>query len=248
VTRSTLSRTVVRSTLVLGALALVVGIGSSGVTGSAASLWLVSAALTPYRTCTLTATPATTAVVADAEVRQSTPTSNFGTTAALTLTSSGSANGRAYIRFDLVACSPAIPASATIRLATLRLYLSAASAACRTLDIFRVTTAWTETGLTWNNQPFGISLNNPPTASRSDSFDAGTPVGCENRTAGTYAVGATVTTDVAAFVGGSATNLGWMIRDDAEGSGTARTTTFSAKQLGTLAQAPQLVVTYVVAP
>jgi hypothetical protein len=39
-----------------------------------------------------------------------------------------------------------------------------------------------------------------------------------------------------------------MIRDDAEGSSTTRTTTFSTKNLGTLAQAPQLVVTYVTAP
>ena len=39
-----------------------------------------------------------------------------------------------------------------------------------------------------------------------------------------------------------------MIRDDSEGSNQARTTTFSAKDLGTLAQAPQLVVSYVVTP
>jgi hypothetical protein len=248
VRRSILSRPIVRSAFVLGALAVGVSIGSSGVAGSAASLSLASAALTPYRTCTLTATPATTAIVADAEVRQSTPTGNSGTTAALTVTSSGTANRRAYIRFDLTACTPAIPASVTIRLATLRLYLSAASPACRTLDIFRVPTAWAETVLTWNNQPFGVSLNNPPTASRSDSFDAGLPVGCENHTTGTYVVGATVTADVADFVAGGSTNFGWMIRDDAEGSGAARTTTFSSKEANALAQAPQLVVTYVAVP
>jgi hypothetical protein len=56
-------------------------------------------------------------------------------------------------------------------------------------------------------------------------------------------VGATVTTDVAAFIGGTS-NFGWMLRDDVEASATTRTTTFSAKNLGTLAQAPQLVITY----
>lgn len=216
--------------------------------GAAASLSMASAALTPYRTCLLSATPATTTVVADAEVRQGSPTTNFGTSTTDVVTSSGAANRRVYVRFDLASCVPTIPAGATVRLATLRLYLSALPAVCRTLDIFRATAAWTETGLTWNNQPFGTTLNNPPTASRTDSYDAGTPVGCENRVAGAYSVGAVVTADVAAFVAGSATNNGWMIRDDVEASGTARTVTASAKNLGTLAQVPQLVITYVAVP
>ena len=36
-----------------------------------------------------------------------------------------------------------------------------------------------------------------------------------------------------------------MIRDDVENANPARTATFSAKNLNTLSQAPQLVVTYV---
>jgi hypothetical protein len=63
-----------------------------------------------------------------------------------------------------------------------------------------------------------------------------------------YVTGAAVTSDVAAWVAGSASNFGWMIRDDAEGSVTTRTATFSAKDLGTIAQVPQLVVTYVAVP
>jgi hypothetical protein len=216
--------------------------------GSAANLSIGSAALTPYRTCLLSATPTTTSVVADAEVRQASPTTNFGTSTTNVVTSSGTANRRVYVRFDLASCVPTIPAGATVRLATMRLWLSGLPAACRTLDLFRATVAWTETGLTWNNQPFGTALNNPATGSRTDSFDAGTPVGCENRVAGAYSVGALVTSDVAAFVAGSATNFGWMIRDDVEASATARTVTASAKNLGTLAQVPQLIITYVVVP
>jgi hypothetical protein len=45
-------------------------------------------------------------------------------------------------------------------------------------------------------------------------------------------------------VAGAATNFGWMIRDDVEGSASARASTYSTKNLGTLAQSPQLVVTY----
>jgi hypothetical protein len=117
---------------------------------------------------------------------------------------------------------------------------------CRAIDIFRVSAAWTESTITWNNQPFGATINNPVSTSRTDSFDVGTPGGCENKVAG-YASGASVTADVAAFATGT-TNYGWMLRDDSEGSTVARTSTFSAKELASLSQAPQLVVTYVTTP
>ena len=216
--------------------------------GAAASLSLTSQALAPYRTCTITATPATTAAVMDATVRQGSATSNFGATTTLTLSSGSGINQRIYLKFDLTVCTPAIPASAIVRLATLRLYLTAVPATCRTMDLFPVTAAWTETGITWNNQPFGTAINNPATASRTGSFSVGTPVGCQNQATGSYVVGGTVTGDVSSFVSRGSSNLGWMIRDDTEGSATTRTATFSAKELGTIAQEPQLVVTYVTVP
>jgi hypothetical protein len=217
--------------------------------GSAASLSLTSQNFTPYRTCTITATPATTTAVTDTTARQSTPNGNFGALNPLTVSSSGAAaNQRIYIRFDLTVCNPVIPASAIVRLATLRLYMTAAPAACRVLDLFPVTVAWVETTLTWNNQPFGTTLNNPPTGSRSGTFSVGTPAGCQNLAAGAYVVGGTVTADVTNFVAGTVTNFGWMIRDDTEGSATTRTATFAAKELGTVAQEPQLVITYVRVP
>jgi hypothetical protein len=227
------------------AVAFVVGASISS--GAAASLNATSQALTPYRTCVVTATPSSTTAVADASVRQASATSNFGTTTTMDVASASTANRRVYIWFDLAGCSPSIPSSATIRLATLRLYATGLPSVCRTLDIFKVGSSWSETAITWNNQPLGTSLNNPAASSRTDSFDIGTPGGCQNRIAG-YVTDAIVTADVAAFVSGASNNYGWMIRDDSEGSSTTRTTTFSAKNLGTLAQAPQLVVTYVTAP
>lgn len=210
--------------------------------GAAASLNVGSQQITPYRSCTITATPSSTTAVSDVGVREATPTTNFGTSTTNSVSSANGANQRIYIRFDLTQCSPTIPSSATIRLATLRIYASALPAACRTIDIFRSTATWTEASITWTNQPFGTTLNNPASGSRTGSFNVGTPAGCQNLAAG-YVVGATVTTDVAAWVGGT-TNFGWMLRDDVEASATTRTTTFSAKNLGTLAQAPQLVITY----
>jgi hypothetical protein len=214
----------------------------------AASLSITSQALTPYRTCTLTATPATTAVVADTTVRQGSPATAGGALTSLTVSTAPAANQRAYLRFDLAQCHPTIPATATVRLATLRLFSTALPAACRTNDVFLDTAAWDEATVTWNTQPFGKTLNNPATATRTDSFNVGTPAGCENLTNLAYITGATVTTDVAAFVAGSATNFGWMLRDDVEGSATVRTWTTASKDLGTLARAPQLIVTWVAVP
>jgi len=57
-----------------------------------------------------------------------------------------------------------------------------------------------------------------------------------------------VTADLQAYVAGSATNYGWMIRDDAEGSATTNTETLSAKELGSLARETQLVISYVTVP
>jgi hypothetical protein len=214
---------------------------------SAASLGLNSQRLTPYRTCTVTATPSTTGAVIDAVVRQATATTALGAATTIEVSSAANANRRVYIKFDLSGCTPAIPSAATVRTATMRLYASTLPAACRTVNVFRVTASWTEAAVTWNNQPFGTTVNDPPTASRTDSVDVGAVAGCANLAAG-YVTGIDVTTDVAAFVAGSATNNGWMLRDDVEGSATARTATFSAKNLNTLAQAPQLVVTYVTTP
>lgn len=234
----------------LGVIAVAAGllIGSGVTLGAAASLSLTSQSLTPYRTCVLTATPATTTVVTDAGVRQGVPSTNFGTATSLDVASGTGVNRRTYLRFDLASCSPAIPAAAIVRLATLRLYVTAMPTACRTIDLFPITAAWSETSITWNNQSFGTAINNPPSASRTGSFAVGTPVGCQNPTTGTYVSGGTVTSDVASFVAGSRTNFGWMLRDDVEGSATTRTVTFSSKNLGMPSQAPQLVITYLAVP
>lgn len=231
--------------VIAGVAGIVLGFGM--LPGSAASLSLTSQNFTPYRTCTITATPATTTAVTDTTARQGNANGNFGTVNTLTVSSANGANQRTYLRFDLTVCSPAIPATAIVRLATLRLYMTAVPAACRVLDLFPATATWGETNLTWNNQPFGTTINNPPTASRTGTFSVGTQAGCQNLAAG-YVTGGTVTSDVASFVAGSVTNFGWMIRDDTEGSATTRTATFSAKELANVAQEPQLVITYVRVP
>jgi hypothetical protein len=57
-------------------------------------------------------------------------------------------NARALFRFDL----PTIPTGCEVTGANLRLY-AGSSTSSRTLQALRVNAAWTETGVTWSNQP-----------------------------------------------------------------------------------------------
>jgi hypothetical protein len=230
-----------RRPLAISLAALAMAVGGAG-TVMAATLSLTSKTLTVYRTCTLTATPSTSTAETDSFVNQAAANGTNGTGTTIDSQSSNGANRRIYLRFDLTKCRPTIPV-ASVKNATLRLFVTAIPAVCRTEDIFRVTASWTETTITWNNQPFGTSVNNPPTAQRTSAITIG-GAPCQNTAAGTYVNGWDVTADLAAFVAGSATNYGWMIRDDAENSATARLARFSTREANVLAQSPQLIVTY----
>jgi hypothetical protein len=220
-------------------------------TASAASLGLAAQNLTPVRTCILSGYPTTTTTEIDAAVEQGNAGTNYGTAATMEVQSSHNANMRVYIEFLVSGCYPAIPASAIVRAATLRLYATAVPAGtCRTEDIFPVTATWTEAGITWTNQPFGTTLNNPATGSATAQMQIGST--CTANKAAGYVTGWTVTTDVAKFVAGSATDYGWMIRDDAEltAAGTAYHATYEAKngETANATEDPQLMITYVDVP
>jgi hypothetical protein len=214
-------------------------------TGRAAGLPVASQKLSVFRTCVLTTTPSASTAGTDSYVDQAAATTNNGSATFLDVQSGSSLNRRAYIRFDLTRCSPAIPSAASVKIATLRLYVSAIPAVCRTEDIFAATAEWTEAAITWNNQPFGTTINNPASGSRADALTVGS-ASCQNTTANAYVTGWTVTTDVQSWVAGSTTNNGWMIRDDVEGSATTRNARFSSKNANVAAQSPQLIVTYTI--
>lgn len=209
----------------------------------ASNLTLTSKSLTVARACILTANSTTSVVGAETTVREGNPTNNYGTVTSTNVATQTNVNRRTYISFDLTKCNPAVAAGTTIKLATLRLFVTAIPAVCRTHDIFKATAAWTELGLTWNNQPFGTTLNNPVSASRTASLDVGASP-CQNPTANQYVSGWNVTPDVQSFVSGTSTNYGWMIRDDVEASSTGRTATYTTAEANLVAQGPQLIVTY----
>lgn len=220
------------------------------VLGHAAALSITSQHITVIRSCTLTASPSSSTVDTDATVDQSSPGSNFGTATTLNIASKATlvlaANQRAYVRFDLTKCVHAPPSTATVMIASLRLYATALAGSCRTYDVFRNTAAWTETGITWNNQPGGSSINSPASGGRTSAITAGTSGGCTYSSTNAY-VAWDVTADVAAFVSGSATNDGWEIRDDSEqalGLLVNLAMTASSREANVQLQSPQLVVTY----
>lgn len=227
-------------------LALLTGLQLAG--ASAASLSVSSQRLATYRTCTLTALTGGAPTGRDATVRQGSPGGNFGSVTPNHVASGSGTNRRLYVQFDLSSCRPSLPASAVVHLATLRLYLLSLPADCRTVDIFPVQAPWVETTITWANQPFGTTINQPPSSSRSGAFTVGAPGGCQNHVVSRYVSGATVTDDVAAAIGAASTIVSWMLRDDAEGSTTTRTIAFAAREAGVTERAPQLVVTYAGTP
>jgi len=224
--------------LALAAMAAAALVGTAG----AATTPFSSRALAVSRTCTLTGTASSSTVAVETWVDQNAPNTNSGGTTTMFVQANGTKNRRTYLRFDLTRCVPAIPATATVTEAVLRLFMNQISTACTTEDVFRVTSSWGETTITWNNQPFGTAINNPPTGQRTGSIAVGAAP-CTNSTNNVYVTGWNVTTDVAAFVAGTATNYGWMIRDDNEGSANhnSRYVTSEANQP---TQGPQLIVTY----
>ncbi|MBI4337097.1 MAG: DNRLRE domain-containing protein [Chloroflexi bacterium] len=163
--------------------------------------------------------------LADTYVDQSSATTNYGTATELDVQSySNNRNRRGLVKFDL----SAVPANATIVSATLKLYAFSVPSSARMYGAYRITSTWTETGVTWNAQP---TLVLSPTAS------ATTP-GSMNW------VTWDVTADVQAMVNGVATNYGWMFIDAVENSSTAYVTAFSPRESVLSSVRPVLVIQY----
>ena len=210
--------------------------------GSADGIPVTSAKLTVYRSCVLSGTIAASTSMVDSDVNQAAPAANTGNATTMLVQTFNAVNQRTYIQFDLTKCTPNIPASATVSNATLRIWVTAIATTCRTEDIFPATAAWGETTITWNNQPFGTTLNNPASGTRTDGVNVGAAV-CTYSAAAQY-VSWNVTADVVQFVAGTKTNNGWMIRDDVEGATPTKTNTFATSDANSVPQAPQLVVNY----
>ncbi len=128
---------------------------------------------------------------------------------------------RSYVMFDLSSISP----GATISAASLTLCRANGSGSARTHELRAATSAWPETGLTWNTQP-------ALAASVTHTIAVPSSAGC---------LTSSVKEDVQAWILGAA-NFGWRIADQDEP--TAPLVDYATRENGVTAQRPTLSVTY----
>ncbi|HEX7255365.1 MAG TPA: right-handed parallel beta-helix repeat-containing protein [Gaiellaceae bacterium] len=163
----------------------------------------------------------TMTAVADSWIDQSSSASNKGTDSILKVMSkSGNANLRALVRFNL----PSIPSGCVLDAATLRVYAGSASSSQRTLQALRLNGSWTETGVTWGNQP----------ATTGSAVTTTSGTGYRQ-----WGVGAIVQNMYS-----SGSNNGFLIRDATESQDAEQQ--FHSRETGS--NPPQLVVTFKPAP
>ena len=164
--------------------------------------------------------PGTQTVVANADsyVREDQATTNYGNSTALEVFSrNNQRNRRALVTFSL----PATPSNCTLTGATLRLNASSATVG-RTLEARRLTSAWTEGGVTWTNLPPSTTTGMATTTS-----------------AGGWRQWSVAAQVQAMYAG---TNHGFLVRDATEdAAGNGQLQEFSSR---TGANPPQLVLTF----
>jgi hypothetical protein len=153
----------------------------------------------------------TLSATADAWLFQWTPNTNYGTSLDIEIYpwSSPGVNRRGIIRFDLTG----VPSTASILSARVFLLEAGTMGFDRTIAFHRVTRSWTEGGVSWNRYDGVNSWTSPggdyaivPTATANVVWGGG-PLDWDSWD---------VTADVQAFVSGTLTNDGWLIKDTVE--------------------------------
>ena len=161
---------------------------------------------------------------ADAWLAQDPANVNFGTRDYFRVRSYAGNNYRSLVHFDL----SSLPAGVTIESTILYLHKTNIIGDDRTHNAHRVTADWTETGVTWNNQP---------------SYDSTATDSVSTGSAYETWVEWNVTSDVQLFVDGTQ-NYGWLIKDAVEDIGfPPRGWDYYSREKGDYRR-PKLEVTY----
>jgi CSLREA domain-containing protein len=158
-------------------------------------------------------------VLADADswISQGSAATNFGKDSILKVKSQAKANMRALVHFEL----PKAPPGCELVGATLRLNASA-SAPGRTLKALRADSSWTETGVSWGNQPAASGA-----AAATESGLGYREWDVTSQTKEMY----------------SGTNNGFIVRDASE-SGTGFQQGFHSREKGSTNSPPELVLIF----
>jgi hypothetical protein len=166
--------------------------------------------------------------IADTYVRQGSPNQNQGAELILRLQSSG--KNRALLRWDQQMLTQAV-GGGTLAAAHLELTIADLgdnwSAAGRTVDLHRLTHAWTELGATWNCSDDTLPANSRPDCAGATAWDmdhsasypwVATPTATALlRNGQTGVVAFDVTADVQAWLAGQQQNFGWILKKTVEG-------------------------------
>lgn len=136
-----------------------------------------------------------------------------------------SRNRRSLAMFDV----SIIPTGSSVSSSTLNLYLSTAPVGTRTHDVHRITSSWAEGTVTWTLMP---SFNGTLTGSASTG------------TANGVTVSWTVSSDVSEYIGGIATNYGWLVKDAAEDNSAQRAGTYDTRENATSGTWPNLIINF----
>lgn len=134
--------------------------GIQGLLSTATSSPTLTATNSPTPTHTPTPTPVTFAALADAFVLSTNPTQNYGTQDVLNVRGSSSPYYRSYLKFDVSGLSGAV-ISANLRLWVTDQSNDYGSPFWASNNYYGTETSWTETGLTWNNQPISPGVYFP---------------------------------------------------------------------------------------
>ena len=158
----------------------------------------------------------------DSYVDHANPTTNFGTGATLRVQTNTlvllNTEQHALVQFSL----PSIPAFCSVTSATLSLFSSSAASG-RTIQAFKASGSWTETGVTWNNQP--STTGSAATAS-----------------SGTGTISWTVTSQVQAMYSG--TNNGFLLKDSNETALLNAAQVYQSREGTPNSQDPSLSITF----
>lgn len=180
--------------------------------------------------------------LADTYLRQGAPNQNQGADPVLRLQASG--NNRALLRFDAAAIAAAVGAG-TLQGARLELTIAVNAdnwgTAGRTIDLRRLTRAWTEAGATWNCADDANPGNQSADCSGETAWEMGgsgpnpwesAPVATATITNGlTGVVSLDVTAELAAVLAGGGEHHGWLLKKTQEGQ--AGRVEFGSRESGT---------------
>jgi hypothetical protein len=158
----------------------------------------------------------------DSWVNQASQNGNYGSDTSIYVQARNLQARRLLVQFDL----SSIPLNSTINSATLELYATSTTGS-NTIELHRITSGWTESGVTWNNQP---------------SYDAA--IVSSLTSSGTGWKVWDVKSLIEGYLSGTFTNCGFLLKSQTETGAQLISTTFASRENSNTSQRPILRINY----